>query len=181
MDGHTQARSLWKGPAAVAALILLIPLLGNHFVDGWNWPPPAFVVLGVLLFGIGVTYELVTRKVDTPAYRVAVGVALAATFVLLWGNFVQAADEVNPAALMYFWVPLVEIVGVAIARFRPNGMARALLATALAQAMMLAIVLGRNPPVDAWTAGVWRGFAGNACFAVLFAGSALLFRKAGRA
>jgi hypothetical protein len=58
-------------------------LLGNHFVDGWNWPLGAFILAGTLLFGAGLTYELVTRKVDTIAYRVAVGVALAAALLFV--------------------------------------------------------------------------------------------------
>jgi hypothetical protein len=58
-------------------------------------------------------------------------------------------------------------------------MARALFVTALAQALVLAIVLMvRNPGVTPWTAAVLRGFGGNAVFFMLFVGSALLFRKA---
>jgi hypothetical protein len=180
MDGGGRRRSLWKSPALITALILLILLLGNHFVDGWNWPLRAFVLVGTLVFGTSVTYQLVTRNVDAIAYRAALGVALAAAFVLVWGNFVQAADDVNPAALMYFWVPLVGVISAVIARFRPDGMARALFVTALAQALVLAIALARNPPVASWSAAVWRGFGGNAFFFMLFVGSALLFRKAGR-
>src|SRR4051794_7854678 len=33
-------------PVLVTGLILVIPLLGNRFVDGWNWSPGGFVVLG---------------------------------------------------------------------------------------------------------------------------------------
>ena len=182
--GSGRRRSLWKSPALITALILLIPLLGNHFIDGWNWPPGAFVVLGALIFGIGFTYELVTRNRDALAYRAAVGVAFAAAFLLAWGNFVQAADDINPNAMMYFWVPLVGIIGAAVARLRPNGMARALFATALAQALVLAFVLimliTRNPEVTTWTPPELRGLAGNAFFAMLFVGSALLFREAAR-
>ena len=50
--------------------------------------------------------------------------------MLLWGNFVQMAD-VNPLAAMYFAVPVVGLVGTAVARLRPRGMARALGVTAL--------------------------------------------------
>jgi hypothetical protein len=180
MHGGGRRRSLWKGPALITALILLITLLGNHFVDGWNWPLRAFVLVGTIVFGIGLTYQLVTKNIDAIAYRAALGVTLAAGFVLVWGNFVQAADDVNPAAMMYLCVPLVGIIGAAIARFRPDGMARALFATALAQALVLAIVLIRNPPVASWTAAVWRGFGSNAFFVMLFVGAALLFWKAGR-
>lgn len=171
-------RSLWKSPAIITAILLLIPLLGNNFVEGWNWPLRAFVLFGAIIFGIGLVYQLITRNVDTSAYRAAVGIALATGFFLFWGNFVQAADDINPSAMMYFLALPVGIIGAVIARFRPEGMVRALFATALAQAFILAIVLMRNPPVTAWTAAVWRGFGGNAFFAMLFVGSALLFRKA---
>ena len=60
-----------------------------------------------------------------------------------------------------------------------------MLATALAQALVLAVALiilmTRNPEVTSWTPPELRGFGGNAFFAMLFAGSALLFWKAGRA
>jgi O-antigen/teichoic acid export membrane protein len=184
-EGGGRRRSLWKSPALITAFIVLILLLCSHFVDGWNWPPGAFVVVGVLIFVMGFTYELVTRKRDAIAYRAAVGIAFAGGFVLVWGNFVQAADDVNPDAMMYLWVPLVGIIGAGIARFRPEGMALALFATALAQALVLAVALTRmftrNPEITFWTPPEWRGFGGNAFFAMLFAGSALLFRKAGRA
>jgi hypothetical protein len=175
-------RSLWKVPAFITALVLLIPLVRNLFVYGWDWDLRGFLFVGgvgTLLFGAGLTYQMITKKLATPAYRAAVGVALVTAFLLVWGNFVQAADGVNPDAMMYLSVPLVGIICAAIARFRPHGMARALFVTALAQALVLAIALiVRNPQVTPWTPAVLRGFGSNAFFIMLFAGSALLFRKA---
>jgi len=160
-----------------------IPLLGSHFVDGWNWSSGDFVLVGTLLFGIGLTYELVTRNRDAIAYRAAVGIAIAAAFLLAWVNVVQMAD-VTHAAVMYFAVPIVGGIGAAVARLQPKGMARALFATALAQALVLAVGLiilnTRNPQVSSWTPPALRGFGLNAFFLMLFVGSALLFRKAGR-
>jgi hypothetical protein len=96
-------------------------------------------------------------------------------------NFVQAADDVNPAAVMYFGVPIVGIIGATMARFQPDGMARSLFATALAQALVLASALIiRNPQVTPWTPAALRGFGLNAFFVMVFFGSALLFRKAAR-
>jgi hypothetical protein len=182
-DGAGRRRSLWKAPALLAALIVTTLLLASHFVDGWNWSPGAFVVVGALVFGIGFTYELITRNRDAITYRAAVGIAFTAGFLLMWTNFVQMAD-VNPAAAMYFGVPIVGLIGAAVARLRPNGMARALFATAFAQALVLAAVLimliTQNPQVTSWTSPELRGFGGNAFLAMLFAGSALLFREAGR-
>ena len=183
-DGGGRRRGLWKSPALITALILLIPLLRNHFVNGWNWDLRGVLLVGAvgaLLFGTSVTYELITRNLGTIAYRAAVGVALVAAFLLVWVNFVQAADDVNPAAVMYFGVPIVGIIAAAIARLQPNGMARALFATALAQALVLAIALIiRNPQVTSSASGLSRGFGMNAFFVMLFVGSALLFRKAAR-
>ncbi|MEA2343354.1 MAG: hypothetical protein QOF63_1523 [Thermoanaerobaculia bacterium] len=176
-DGGERRRSLWKTPAAVTALFVLAGSLGNHFVEGWNWEPLGFVRVGIILFGFGLAYELVTRNMDTIAYRAAVAVALVTALGLLWANFVQMAD-VNIAAAMYFGVPLVGIIGAVIARLRPAGMTRALFATAFAQALILTIALIRNSHVTSWAPAVTRGFAGNAFFVMLFVGSALLFRTA---
>jgi hypothetical protein len=47
--------------ALVTGCILLVPLLGNLFM-GWNWPPFAFAFWGALLFGAGLTFELIARR-----------------------------------------------------------------------------------------------------------------------
>jgi hypothetical protein len=180
--GSDQRRSLWKGPALFTAIFMLLPLSASYFIRDWHWHPAGFVVLGALIFGIGFTYALITRNRAAIAYRAAVGLALIATFSLAWGNLVQWAD-VTPAAALYFGVPIVGLIGAAVARLRPNGMARALLVTTVAQivVLMTAIIFlrNRNPEISSWTAPDWRGFAGNAVNAILFAGSAFLFREAG--
>jgi hypothetical protein len=180
-DGGAARRSLWKRPAIISALVLLIPLMGNQFVEGWNWPLAAFVVAGILVFCTALTYELITRRVEAAAYRTAVALSLITSFFLFWGNFIQGADDINPAAIIYFWVLLVEVIGAAMARLRPQGMASALFVTALAQVVVLAMALMmRNPQVTPWSAAVVRGFFGNALFALLFIAAALLFRTAAR-
>src|SRR5262245_6061615 len=162
-----------------SGLILLIPLVLT-LLGKWQWDKPrGYVLAFVLLFASGLAYELVAKKMDNKAYRFGVGVAVVTALLVVCINFVQAADDVNPAAMMYFWVPLFGIIGAAVARFQPRGMTRALFATALAQALVLAIVLiVRNPQVTSWTPAVLRGFGLNAFFVMLFAGSALLFRRA---
>ncbi len=111
-------------------------------------------------------------------YRFAVGVALAAAFILVWlslGVGVIGKDG-DPANLMYFGVLAVGIIGAIIARFQPRGMARALFATALAQTLVavIALIFGLglpwSPPLEIL---VLNGF-----FAALFVGSAWLFRNA---
>jgi hypothetical protein len=81
---------------------------------------------------------------------------------------------------MYFGVLAVGIIGAIVARFRVPGMARALLATALAQALVavIALIIGLGSP---WSPpGVLGTLILNGFFAALFVGSALLFRYAAR-
>ena len=79
--------SRWRIAAwATAALILLVPLIAMQFTDQVVWDLADFAIFGALLVGVGVTYELVVRKTGDTAYRAAVGVALAAAFLLVWVN-----------------------------------------------------------------------------------------------
>ena len=100
-----------------------------------DWDVVDFTVFGAMLLGVGVIYTLARRSVDNTAYRFAVGVALAAAFLLIWVNGAVGiiGDESNDANMMYFGVLAVGIIGAIIARFRPRGLVRALYATALAQ------------------------------------------------
>ena len=72
----------------------------------------------------------------------------------------------------------VGIIGAIIARFQPHGMARALFARALAQALVAVMVLIFG------LGSLWSGpaeiLALNGFFVALFIGSAWLFRHAGR-
>jgi hypothetical protein len=164
------------GVALTTAFILLIPLLAQ-----WPWTLADFALAGALLFGTGLTYVLVARKAGNIAYRAAVGVALAAALLLVWINLAVGiiGSEDDLANSMYVGVLAVGIVGAIIARFRPHGMAHALFATALAQALVAVIALffglGSGSPPGVLGILILNGF-----FVALFVGSALLFRYAGR-
>ena len=160
-------------PALATALILLIPLLA---APAWNVFD--FVFASVLIFGTGLTYELVVRKAGNIAYRAAVGVALAAAFLLVWGNTAMGITDSDADLMFFLWVPTVGIIGAIIARFQPRGMARAMFATALTQALVavIALIAGIVPAYN--SAFEVLGITGF--YVALFVGSALLFRHAGR-
>jgi len=160
------------GVALATAFILLIPLLAAP-----AWTLADFVFAGALIFGTGLTYVLVARKAGNIAYRAAVGVALAAAFLLVWGNAAVGITD-SDADLMFLWVPAVGIIGAIIARFQPRGMARAMFATALAQALVavIALIAGIVPAYN--SAFEVLGITGF--YVALFVGSALLFRHAAR-
>jgi hypothetical protein len=173
------------GVALGTAAILMIPFVGMRISNDWNWSLFDFIVMGALIFGTGLTYLLITRKGGTMAYRFAVGMALAAAFLLVWLNLAVGiiGSEDNPANLMYFGVLAVGFLGAIIAELRPHGMARTLFAMAFAQAVVpvIALIVGK-PEITSDEAfmGVAGVFTLNGFFVVLFVGSALLFRSAAR-
>ena len=124
---------------------------------------------------------LVFRIHQTRAYRSAIGLALAGAFILVWVNLAVGiiGDSDNLANLMYVGVLAIGIIGAILARFQPYGMARALFAVALAQALVTMIVLigGLGVPGKP-VSGVILIL--NGFFIVLWLGSAMLFRKAAR-
>lgn len=141
-----------------------------------------FAVFGALLAGIAVVYGLAVGRTTSTSYRYAVGVALVAAFLLVWVNGAVGiiGDESNDANLMFLAVPVVAVIGAVLARFRPPGTARALYATALAQALVAVIALaaGLGSTDPTWPAGllILTGF-----FAALWLASARLFQKAASA
>ena len=120
-------------------------------------------------------------KMNESPYRFAAAVALAAVLMLVWlalGVGILGPDG-DRANLMYAGVLAVGIVGTAIARLRPIGMARTMSAMAFAQAVVVVIAL---------IAGVHRSGVSpvaeivglNGFFIAMFLGAAWLFRKAAR-
>ena len=114
-------------------------------------------------------------------YRLAVGAALATAFLLVWviGAVGLIGAEGNPADRMYAGVLGVGFVGAMIARLRPRGMARVLLAVAFAQALVAVIAL-INGEHRAAVTSVPEITLSNGFFAALWVGAAWLFRRAAR-
>ena len=167
-------------PLVAAATLLTVPLVAMQFTAEVNWSPFDFAFMGALVFGIGFSFELALTKTDDAAYRVAAGVALAAAFLLVWagaGVGIIGVDG-DPANLMYGGVLAVGTIGAAASRFRSRGMARTMVAAALAQAAIaaIAIVAGLGRPYS----GVVELVLANVFFVALFLGSASLFAKAAR-
>jgi hypothetical protein len=136
------------------------------------WDEIDFIVFGAMLAIACGTYELAARGTGNGAYRAAVGIATAAAFILIWMNLAVGiiGTEENPLNLMYGGVLAVGIAGAAIARIQPNGMARAMIAVALAQIFVAAIAQVAGHFTWVLTAG----------FVALWLGSASLFRKSAR-
>lgn len=164
---------LWRiGVWGGAASLLLVPLVAMRFTDEVRWTGSDFATFAVMLALPLTGLELAIRASASFAYRAAVAVAMGAAFLMTWANLAVGiiGDEDNLLNLLFFGVLALGVVGAVIARFRPAGMARALVAMALAQALIAVIALitqaGLAPVVLA------------AAFTAPWLASAWLFRKA---
>jgi hypothetical protein len=111
-------------------------------------------------------------------HRLAWGLALASMLFLVWAiGALGIIGDGSRHDRMYLGVIAVFVVGAALARLRPRGMAVTLLATALAQAMVgaVALVAGYH---DVPGASALEIVGLTAMYVVLFALSAWLFRQA---
>ena len=113
------------------------------------------------------------------AYRLGIGLAVTAAFLIVWMNAAAGLigiEDDDPANLLYVGVLAIGFFGAVIARFHPRGLAWALFATALAQAVVGAIAL-KLPN----TASPTQIVILHSVFVAMFAGAALLFRYAAEA
>jgi hypothetical protein len=181
MDGRRHGSRGRMAVWSAAALMLLLPLFAMQITDEIKWDAADFAIFGAMLAAACGTFELAARMTGDTLYRAAVGVAVVGAFILVWINLAVGliGSEDDPANLMYGGVLAVAIIGAFIARFRPHGMARALAATALAQALVGVIALaagfGSTAPYFPEAIVFLTGF-----FAGLWLISAWLFRKAAR-
>ncbi len=178
--GGRRRWSRWRMAGWTAgAFMLLLALVAKQFIGEVSWVDN-LAQAGALLIGVGIAVELASRKTGEAAYRAAVGLALGSALLLSWVNGAVGiiGSEDNDANLMYGGVLVVGAIGAVIARFKPEGMARALFSTALAQTLVAVIALvGRlgspySGPLEIVTI--------NGFFVALFIGSAVLFSKAAR-
>jgi hypothetical protein len=162
---------VWGG----AACLLLLPLVAMQFAgSGVDWTGLDFVFAAVMLGLVCIAFEVALRVARSNAYIVAVGFAVAAGFTMTWSNLAVGiiGNEDNPANLMFFGVLAVALAGVLWSRLRPLGMARAMEATALAQAVVCVAAL----VLDSAYVFVITGI-----FMAMWLLSAQLFRRAARA
>lgn len=112
------------------------------------------------------------------AYRLGLCLAIVTALALAWlslGVGLIGRDG-DPANIMYLGVIAIGVAGALVSRFRPRGMAAALLSMAIAQAVVAAIALVArlglpySPPAEIVLL--------NAFFVAMFCAAAWLFRRA---
>ena len=115
----------------------------------------------------------------TRTYRLGMAAGLTTAFLLVWviGAVGLIGVEGDPFDRIYGGVLAVGIIGALIARFRARGMARAMVATALAQAAVtvIALVIGKQ---HIEVSSVREIVLLNGFYVVLWLASARLFAMA---
>ncbi|MGB5078367.1 MAG: hypothetical protein WBO17_12885 [Sphingorhabdus sp.] len=159
----------WLGWGALAGL-LITPAIAMQFTDEVDWDETDFLAMGIIFALIGGAFELAVRTSGNLAYRVGFAVALLATFLLIWINLAVGIikSEDNPANLMFAAVIATAVGGTVIARLQPRGMARAMTATAIAQALIAVVALSMGDFILILTG----------LFILLWLSAAALFNKA---
>lgn len=164
---------------SIAVGILFLPLIAMHFTSEVPWTFRDFVFAGVLIGGVGLTFEFATRIAPDRVYLLGFSVTLAVTFLLVWINAAVGiiGAEDNDANALYAFVLLVGVLTGLVGQFRARAMVIATAATAFAQASVTAYALVAglglpgSPPIKLLALnGIFIG--GWLCAAVLFCLSA---------
>jgi hypothetical protein len=158
----------WGGALA----LLLAPAIAMQFTAEVKWGPEDFVFAIILLGCVGLGLELAVRSSASTAFRGAVALALLAGFLQTWADAAVGiiGDGEHPANMMFRGITVMALAGCWIARFRPDGMARAMLVAGVAE--IIAALLA------ATGSGEYRVLMPLGGFAGLWLLSAALFHKA---
>jgi hypothetical protein len=166
IDDQGRIRALaWGGGAA----LILLPLFALKLADPSAWDVAELPFTLIMVAAVGIAFEFALRIPARLAYRAGIAAALGTAFLLTWGNLAVgfAGSEDNRVNIVFFAVPLVALLGSALARFRARGIAVALAVTAAAQ-----LAAGLIALADGYFTGPL-----TVAFTGLWLASALLFRR----
>lgn len=176
-DAMNQGRGPVLGLARIAGwgtivTLILLPVMAMQFTNEVRWTMADFAFAAAILGGVGLAFEMALRVNGHWAYRGGAAIALIAGLLLLWANAAVGivGNERETINLWFDLIPLLTLFAAIGARFRSEGMAVAMLATAISQVLVAIIVQLSGHFTWAFTA-VWTS-------AWLL--SAWLFRKSGR-
>lgn len=163
----------------VTLSLLLIPFITMQFTDEVVWSLSDFVLAGILLFGTGLSYLIVTLKAGSNTYKIAAGLALGSGLFLIWANLAVGliGSENNPENQMYFGVILVGIIGAVLSRLQARGMMITLFS--MAASMIGIAIIAISMEAHLYPHSSLMEIIGVTCFFVVpFILSGLLFRNA---
>jgi hypothetical protein len=128
---------------SVSACLLVLPAVAMMFTDEVSWNHVDFIVFALMLSMVCGCLEIVLRRSLSQNYLAGFAVALLASFLLIWVNLAVGivGNEGNPVNLWFYAAPCVGVAWSFAARFRAGGMAQAMIAAAIVQAVVAIVVL----------------------------------------
>jgi len=151
------------------AILLLLPAIAMRYTNEVDWSASDFVAMGALLGTVGLATEFLVRRSGSTAYRIGAVIAMATAFLTVWVNLaVGMIGDDNPYNLLFGGVIAIALVGSILSRFKADGMARTMFATAAAQAIVGGLGITSDP----------RGAVFSMIFALPWVLAAVLFRRA---
>lgn len=128
---------VWGGAMALYA----VPVMAKLAVPGMLWDETDFIFAAVLIFGSALLVEIGLRLSSDIAYRMAVAVAVGATFFTIWANGAVGiiGNEDNPLNLMYLAALAAMGLAVLASRFRAGALSKIVFAMAIAQFAIAAV------------------------------------------
>lgn len=71
---------------SVVVILLLIPFIAMQFTNEVDWKIADFTIMGVLLFGTGLLFELVMRNVKSVKNRIVICGVILFALLLVWAE-----------------------------------------------------------------------------------------------
>ena len=167
--------------ASVTLLLLLVPFVAMQFTAEVDWSIGDFLIMGALIFSTGMAYVLLSRSSSHTAFKIACGLAVATTFLMIWANLAVGLVGSGPnAANLLLMAPVfVVVIGALRSGFTASGMEKVMYAAALCLAlvtvMTLVIGIDQQPGSAAVEILAVSGF-----FAGLYVVAGALFHYAGK-
>ncbi|HEX8226679.1 MAG TPA: hypothetical protein VF572_02310 [Candidatus Saccharimonadales bacterium] len=84
--------------AAITAGVLSIPLIAMLFSDEVDWNLFDFIVIGAMVSGAGLVYELGVKRIRTPRARLIAGIAVVVGLMLIWAHLAVGIIDNAPFA-----------------------------------------------------------------------------------
>jgi len=90
---HDMEKKNFERVSKVVASLLVVALICNFVVDGWQWGPLDFVAMGTLLLVAGLALEYARTTITRPLYRVLVSIGIILALFAIWSEL--AVDAVS--------------------------------------------------------------------------------------
>lgn len=145
--GRAWRNAMWLGAAALLAL----PAVAMRYTAEVDWDGRDFILMGVLLAILCGIVEVGARLSDNVAYRFGTALAALTGFLTIWVNLaVGMIGDDNPQNLVFAGVLAIAVVGASVSAFRARGLARTMVATAIAQLACATFALLVGTPREAF-------------------------------